>query len=315
LESHAGGFEVTPLEGEIPPQSSQQLRIRANLYDILTFTGTLKLMFEYLNVMKVSMKAIGTGTPIVSDIDMQVIDFGYILTSQQIVKSFVLENRSHRDYEIRFTPGKVQIAKDLVTDFHFVIEPEFCMMHGGGTLAVRIVVTCSSVVAWSLPLQCHATISRQRLMVFSPMIKGSFVEPILGFSASLIDFSRQFEGASDTSLVPTKDSLEPIHKKLVMRNEAKLSLPVQIDCPLPFVISPESVEIGPGEAVSLDVKFDPAFKSDFVTEILHRKATFSVSDHPRRMNIALKASLTFPNVEFETMELIDFGNLMVNFEK
>ena len=331
IESSKGGFEVEPSNGTIDPDSNISLSITANLDDSLDFGGSLKLYFDFLNVITIPLKAKGVGYPILPSINMDEVDFGFILTQKQAFKSFTLENKSKRSYELKFTPSKVSTNSSMQNDFVFNIEPEQAVISSGSHQNFEMSIYCSKVLSFTMPLQCSVTKGRQKTTIFNSVIKGSFVKPLVEFSTKILKFLHKcipnndemtdfkFDMGQNFKLTsreiePKKDNLKTISNFLEITNKAKVGLPVQVDCPEPFFIDCDSFEIPPGQSKDLLVSFDTKFKDDFVSEIIQKALTFSFLGHPQKINVQLIGEIIFPNVKIESTDEIDFGVLMMNTE-
>ena len=330
IESSTGGFDISPQEGTILPKSSIPISITVFMNDIITFSGNLKLCFDYLNPISISLKAQGTGSPIVSSIDMKCIDFGYVLTEQPAIKKFEMENKANRPFEIRFTPNKVQTPNNQKSDFVFTIDPEHIVIPCKSSQSFVINLNCSTVVPFTMPLQCHATIGRQRILLFDSILKGSFVKPLVTFSTTSLEFEQKCFpiGEPRTQTFPSEDQLKTVTKSLTITNKSKLSLPIEVDCPKPFLINNNNFNIEPDETKELFISFDPSFKKDFITEIIQKNVFFAFVDHPQKIKVSLKGSIIFPNLKLsgDCLEMaesedpslrqkIDFGVLMMNTEQ
>ena len=317
LESPTGGFAIAPEEGTIPPKSTANIDVSCRLNDLLTFTGTLRVRVEYMDESVVTLKATGSGSPVVSTIDMETIDFGYLLTEQQTTKSFTLKNKSHRKYELRFTAGKVQTPKEQVNDLMFQIEPDHAVIDGHTTQSFTMKLFATTVTAFTMPLLCQATVGKQRIQLFNSTVKGDFIQPLLSFSTNKLEFIQQYVDDNDTGkeISPDRALLKAMRQELTITNKSKLALPIFVMCPQPFNVNRDSFVLESGAKVNIQVGFNSLFKKDFVSETLERKLVFSFADHPETINVRLKATLTFPNIHLESTDPIDFGVVMMNIEE
>lgn len=317
LDSPTGGFMISPQEGTIPPKTTQTIDVTVKLNDIITFTGNLKICIDYLNAIIIPLKASGTGSPIISTIDMKTIDFGYILTEQQSQRRFILENKSNRTFEIRWTINKVQTPKDTPNDIVFTITPENTYIPGKNTKEFLIAINCSTTVPFTMPLQCHATVNRNRFQIYNTIVKGTFVQPLIAFSSNSLEFNQQISSLAETrnDNSPSKSLLKVLTQNLTIINKSKLALTIEPFCPAPFSISISRVTIEPGESIDTIVSFDPTFKTDFVSEVVQRKLVFDFVDHPQKASVNLTGHIIFPNLHLESTEKLDFDVLMVNTEK
>jgi len=308
-------FTMDPIEGLINPQESFPLSVQTSLNDILSFTGKLKIFFDYLSPFSIPISANGIGSPIVSSVDMTSFDFGHILTQQASKKVFSLTNHSDRSYEIRWTLGKIKVPKDLATDIVCKISPEYAILDPRESHEFEVYVFSSNVVSFSMNVQCHSTVKRQRSEMYNFVVKGTFVQPLITISPPSLDFSLTSKPSEDDNDSLSINSLRMIIQQLVFSNTTMLPLTLELDCPEPFYIQRNTVTVEPKQSTQLDVSFNPAFKDDYNTETINKKMVVSFSNHPQKMIINMKALITIPNIKFEPQEDIDFGVMMVNTEQ
>jgi len=327
IETKEEIFRIEPQEGLIFPGGETSLSITAFLDDNTTFNSNLLLSFENLNVISVPISAIGTGVPLVPSVSMSSIDLGCVFTEQPLSQEFTLENRGRRTQDVRWSSQKPKFSIQEEPFFSFKITPEQTMIAPGSLESFQITFQCQKPTSFSLMLQCFATVSKQRIEVFSPIIKGVFIRPQLSFSKQVLEFrhvhdpfkeeelSQTLSSPKDTSPSPSVQLLEMIHQPLEVINMSKLALQMVADIPEPFSLSLNSFSLEPMEKKTIIVTFDPAFKSDFSCEIIQKKIIFSFIGHPQKHSVGLKGVLVFPNINFSPSTNLNFGNLLTNTEQ
>ena len=315
-------FSVEPSQGVIAPNESMTFDVSAKLTDILTFASNLKFNFEHLKAILIPIRANGMGTPVKSSIDMETIDLGLLLSDSPITTSFSLTNHSDRQNEIRWTNQKpqfegVKFTDDIKSDFTYSIQPEFCQINPHKTQEFVISLKCRKVLSFTMKLSCNATIGRNRSEIYSPILKGSFFNPILALSSYSLEFKEDclpiIDNRKDTH--PSTNILKPISQVLTLTNRSKVPLKIIVECPDPFTCSQNNIDMESGEVTDLNITFDPRFKTDFVSEIVTKKVCFRIEDHPQKIFLVLKGIINFPNLTFSSQEPIDFGIAMMNTEQ
>lgn len=320
MDSLTGGFSVSPANGTIKPGETLPLEVTAMLNDILAFSGTIKIGIDYLNSANIAVKAQGVGSPIIASIDTKSIDFGNILTQQPASKTFQITNKSHRVAEIRWSIQKPKVAKDVPNDFSFKVEPETCILNPQQSQDVTMTINCSNAITFTLNTTCNVTILRSRFEAFQPVIKGTFVSPIIHVEPSSLDFQLlcpyDKEKGDDRLLIfPDSETLSPISQPLKLSNNSKLPIEMTALLPAHFSIENETFSIEPGEKKELMVTYDPSFKQEFVTEEYTRKLVFSYLNNPQSISVPLHVNMEFPNIKIEPSLDVNFGILMMDTEK
>jgi hypothetical protein len=179
VEASTQSFGIFPESGVIEPESDFQIEVKCLLTDILTYKAVVKLSIDFVATLSVHLKATGTGSPIVSSIDMSEVDFGYIFTEQTVVKAFTMHNVSGRSYELKFSAGKVQTAKDAVNDFVFPVTPNGAVIAKQEQCDFKLSLYSSGALSFSVRLTVTGTAGRERVDLYWTLLKGCFVPPLL----------------------------------------------------------------------------------------------------------------------------------------
>jgi len=68
----------------------------------------------------------------------------------------------------------------------------------------------------------------------------------------------------------------------------------------------------PGEDSSLTVQYDSTYCLDKHTRIEERHLTVAYKEHPQRDHVVLKSEVYFPNLQFETTEVLRISTKFTN---
>ena len=317
VEQSSSTFSIDKFEGKIQPGETFLMNVSAKLSDNLAFQGRIRFAFNCLSLSFIPLLAIGTGTPIVSSIDMKMLDLGYILTKQPIIKKFILTNTSKRATEIRTSHTKPRLPKDCKGSISFEIKPDIIMLQPNESREFSIEISSDSIVAFTCQVQVHSTVNRVRTDIYDLLVKGSFVDPLLTFSQQNIEFMQSTVplNRSSENLLPTMGEMKVMECPLVVANQSKIPMSIKVDCPEPFGINVNEFVLPPNESNKLIVVFNPLFKEDFNSETIVKKLIFTCDNHPIKMIVGLKGTISFPNISFDKERNLDFGVMMKNTER
>ena len=138
MECETGVFRIEETDGVIEPGATLQLPVIAFLDDTMQFTGKITLTFRYLAPITVNVLGKGTGTAIVSSIDMRRIDFSYVFTNEPVVKTFLLENKGRRRQELKWTQAKPKVEGDQEAFLSYTLSPETRIIEPKETVAYTL---------------------------------------------------------------------------------------------------------------------------------------------------------------------------------
>lgn len=321
VEGEGSLFRAVPEEGMLLPEEQKVIDVIANLDDTLTYHSKLILTVQNNSQVVIPLKATGSGTPIKASIPMDVIDFGFIFSQTSIRSQLSLKNHGRRPQEIRWSNQKPKLDSPNAL-FGFSVQPEHVIIQPHQTVEFDLIVNCSKPASFSVIAQCHATVARKRSELFAPMVQGTFVTPLLDFSVRQIEFKHVHDpqreeeiSRENRDVSPAKELLMTITKDFHIGNQSPLDLDVHVDCPEPFFVPETQFMLRNGELRVIPITFDPTFKTDFITETIHKQMVISCEGHPSKMNIGLIGTVMFPNVTFSPGKDVDFGVLLMNTEE
>lgn len=324
IESDNTSFNVKQKEGKIEPSDKAQIPVIANLDDTLTFNGKLMLNIQYLNPISIPLAATGSGTPMYSSIPMDTIDYGYILNERIATMTFSMTNKGGRTQELRWSYGRNKIPEAAQKSFRISISPEVYTIESHDTIEYTVQVFCPMALTFSCELICNATVGRQRVELFHPVIKGIIFKPNLSFSTKQLEFEHihnykreeEISVKSMESLTTPSFDLLPIQESTFdVVNINPIPLDLEISTIEPFTTDVTSIHLDTNQSKTIVVTFNAPFKTDFFSESITRKISFSIVDHPAKIWLNAKCNYIFPNLAFEPSTSVDFGNMMLNTEE
>lgn len=322
IECDQNVFTLATPKGIILPNESFTSEINAYLDDNTEFKGKLIFEFENLSPITVPLRAKGVGTAVSADIPMDTIDFGYIYANQQITKTITFTNKGRKPQEIRFTLTKPRLDTDDKNCFSFKVIPDSEVIEKNESAEFTIVMNCTRPINFSMNMQVNSSQGRQREELFSPLVKGMFVKPIVNFSSQMLEFKhlhdiqKEKEYLENTNQkTPSPALLTDEEKTLVITNNSKLPLTLNLDCPEPFSCSLNHFTLQPKESKDCVVTFSTAFKTDFACETISKKLSITLDNLPQKFNVNLKGIIVFPNIEFNPSGTVLFGSMLKNTEQ
>lgn len=318
-------FQCENERGEVKPGETAQISIVAHLNDTSVFFAKAVLIFQHLNPIYIPLKAIGTGTCIVPSIGMEEIDLGYIFTERPVITHFVLENLGRRKQELRWTCQKMKVEGRGNPTVTMKITPEQTLLLPNASVDMQLILQADIPCSFETSALCATALTKRRMDLFNPSIKGTFIRPLLSFSEQTVSFKHlhditaeeQATGhiSSSTAVVPSAELLVPLHQELTITNRAQIPLVMRFDCPEPFSFSEDEFSLESGCSHTFGVTFDPSFKKDFISEVVNKKLVVSFKGHPQKMSVNLKGEIVFPNVDFTPGPTLDFGIMLMNTEQ
>ncbi|OHT16514.1 hypothetical protein TRFO_41759 [Tritrichomonas foetus] len=318
-------FRIEPKSGIIEPGKTLDLNVIANLDDSINYSEKLFMSVKYLTTMTFEIKAKGTGTAIVSSIDMKLIDLGYVFTSQPAIINFTLTNNGRRNQELKWGQQKAKIEGNNRASVNYKIVPDSTIIEPKETINCQIVLECNANCAFSLNPTCQAAIGRQRYDLYKTEIKGIFIKPMITFATESLIFKyvhdveqeEKLTGKLTTNelITPSKSLLMPITLGDTIKNNSELPLDIEVRCEKPFQISQSSFFLQPQETAPFDITFHTDFKKNFTTEIVEKKIYFHFRDNPHKYAINLKGLMIFPNLSFSPNNVVNFGILLKGTEE
>ena len=153
----------------------------------------------------------------------------------------------------------------------FELEP-------GKSISVKLQGSCDSAKTVKETLVAHSIIGRQKgkSRIMQVPIQCQFINPLVKASTNKIHFQIDKDVNDVLTLQKSQISLE---------NIATLPLRIQTTTNKPFGISTienQAIDfmLNPGEQISLDLFFDPKYRSDFLSRRIEEKLVIDFLDHP-----------------------------------
>jgi hypothetical protein len=91
-----------------------------------------------------------------------------------------------------------------------------------------------------------------------------------------------------------------------MTNKTPLPLDFVLKAQIPYSLDNYEHSLAPEESTTINIEFDPGYKSDRQSHKIPSALTAVYRGHPQRDNIALAGDINFPNLDFE-YTVINFG--------
>lgn len=318
-------FRIQPESGLIAPEAEILINVIANINDSIEFDGQLIFSFKHLNPILFNISATGYGATLVSSIPMNVINLGYIFTQFHVFRNFTIENKGLRSQEVRWISTRPKVQGGDISHLEYKITPDSYVLKPGDIVQFTISFYCSNNLSFSMTFQCNTTLGKKRFDLFSPLIEGTFIKPILRFSKQQITFLHIHDSVEEERLTgeqksiepitPAKNLLKPIKNSFLIQNVAMLAMDLFVDCPEPFFTDESQFILEPNASKTISVTFDPSMKEDYSSEIIQKKMEFSIDGVPNKFNVNLKAEMVFPNIQFTPSDEIDFGILLKRTEQ
>ncbi|EAY09922.1 hypothetical protein TVAG_481960 [Trichomonas vaginalis G3] len=309
-------FSINEYEGSIPPNSSHSFNVVAKLTDAQLFTGEFYIIIEHLTPITIPMKARGKGSPIISSIDMNKIDFGYSFVDDIVSKSFVLTNFGTKPLEVKWDSRRTNRR-----DLKLSIEPDIKVIYPNEKIPYTISLTSNIPNEFNIKAVCSQLSSKKTLEIFNTELCGKFICHSLSFSKNAMYFNYvhdaiQEETLNNNDMKPSKSLLMAMYQTNTVMNKGELPLDIYIECQEPFSVSPNRLNTQPGQSYDIDVIFDPSFKEDFSSETITQTMNFIIENNPHTFTVDLIANMMFPNLSFDFPQNkeIDFGLLLKNTE-
>jgi hydrocephalus-inducing protein len=312
-------FRIAKTDGEIPPGETEHLEIVALLDDTIAFSGKLSLVFRYLSPMALDICAKGTGTALVSSIDMSEIDFDHMFTGESVTRTFTLENKGRRPQEVKWNQTTAQLEHGTNASFTYSLLPDSCVIEPRQAVQYTLTLKCNVPTRFELSPLCSATIGQTRYDLFQPRIHGIFINPSLTFhlSSLLFRYIHDVEKEEEISgkmmgksvISPSVELLLPMSTPNSVTNRSVLPLDIVAKCPAPFAMSITNFSLSPGEAKEFSVAFKTDFKRNFTSQFVEGNIVFTFVGLPHTQLLPVRGAMIFPNIELSP-EKLAFGSLL-----
>ncbi|CAF0787663.1 unnamed protein product [Brachionus calyciflorus] len=315
-------WRIEPASGIVEPGSEIVLKAICYLIDKTRYDDVIIIDIENANTQKISVRAQGGGSSIVSEPNIgNLIDFGTFFSGGLLKRVFKLTNKSSRQQSLSFLPDvpvslnrKESKSKNLPNTL-FKMNPNRVELNPGETKEICIegfgekpqlveeYFICNSIIG--------KTSGKDRIMKFK--IRCEFVAPLVSFSTRELVFRCEHDGTS----IPESQT-----KYLTISNVSSLDLTAHLTTNSPFSLIEEDtgnlvkellVNLKTGDSLHVGINYNTQFKQDLHNEISNGLLTISYSEHQHNDLVNLVGEIYFPNVHLET-NIIDFECILNNTE-
>ncbi|KAG5498680.1 hypothetical protein JKF63_02967 [Porcisia hertigi] len=334
-------FTVEPADGVLDPHSTLTVCIRAKPNEAMAFNDRL-FLHHSLDLScadaaekstAVTVKVTGKGIPIVSEPSMATVDFGDVLTTTLVEKTFTLHNYGRRQQDLLWQNVRSTKTKEGEPPLAFTCKPERASIPAGGAFTFTLSSRSDEpgVRTGIFTLKQSGTFKE----ILSSTVSANFVEPALACSTRSIHFDfantdhLQAAGASPEASLVKSLTLKNITSKILtvslrIRNVADASsLPkssppassTSTNC-VPFDLEgPLTIVLAPGDSYVVGVRCNPLYRADFKSHTAKAKLFFIFAHHTRKESVSLCAELRFPALVINPSALLEFGAVLRNTEK
>lgn len=297
----AGIFSSQSMSGTIEPKGELDFIIDAILDDTVKFSDDLLLTIENGEKLSVKLTAIGKGNTVIPTEPINEIDFGDQFTSRVFKKIVSLENKSRKPQKISWMQERKKGDQNVPV---FKISPDRVVIPPKTLQAFTIEGFCEKEGEIAEPWICKMS-GKKDIVISNPVLKSRISIPLLKFSETSLSFLyRYVKGVPATIQTKTVD----------VTNISPLPLTFSVKATPPFSLSCTDYTIEPGQVKTLEVQFNPAYKTDKQSTDVKSKMIITYSDHPNKSAIDLLGTVVFPNLVLSSTA-IDFGTVVADAEK
>ena len=167
-------------------------------------------------------------------------------------------------------------------------------------------------------LVCESRVGKEKAakVVYKTVVSANFTNPLLDFTTPEggLDYTYVWrqeddEATNDDGGNSNDNSHLQQTQMLGLTNRTTLPLSFLLKASAPFYLDRADWLLEPGETCTVAVNFDPTFRGTRESESVESKLTVVYSDHPQRDTVAVRASIHYPNLNFET-RVVNFGSVL-----
>ncbi|XP_028304635.1 hydrocephalus-inducing protein homolog isoform X2 [Gouania willdenowi] len=316
-------WHVEPSDGVVPPESTLEINVVANLKDTLFFEGQLNVSIQDSHMHTVALTATGTGTTLVSDKPLGPnLDLGTYFSHEPCQYSFKLTNQGKRVHliywKIENSTFLPQNNDDLSSGLPphsstqkplFSISPNRVELFPGDSVDMLLTGLSHSPKVVQECLICSGIIGQQgsKQNIMAVNMTCQFVAPKLSISPKELNFCIKKEMGKDLPL---------LYEKLVLKNVTSLLLTMELSTEEPFffcdapgdqsVTTAKSMVLGDESLAECWICFNPAYYQDEMSRRLDMALQIHYHEHPQTDLVELHAEVHYPNLHFSSTT-VDFG--------
>ncbi|TRZ17353.1 hypothetical protein HGM15179_009768 [Zosterops borbonicus] len=327
-------WRIEPCKGVVLPNSEVPVIVTANLNDTKEFQDKVKVFVENSPTTLISVRAVGTGTTIVSDELRPVLDLQYHFSCSPCRYEFQLANRGRRLHRLYWSTegflvsrwGPRGPAPRSTRDAPqgprpdspvFKLWPMY-MELGPGQAVEMVLEGCSSTVQEVKErLLCHARVGKEteKKQIMQVDVTCKFIRPVVQISSRAITF-RVVKKPSDVLTLQ--------YQPLSIKNTCLLPFSFVLNLEQPFLIcsvdqqplpadsKPMTLDVG--EELHLWIQFNPAYEDNLHSRVAERVLRMRLLEHPHEERVTVRGEVFFPNLLLEA-EAVDFGCIINDTEQ
>ena len=338
-------FRVNVSEATLAAGETVNIKVTANLDDVQNFKDDLCLVVTEGGEITVPLTAKGVGTTITCpDYELGAeprVALGNQFTQRNCKKSIVLTNEGPKPQVLSWINGTAHAAaarqaaakeedekKKKQTKEPEIVEVFRVEMNGssepftlesGASCTLDIIGLSKRSGLVTEKLCCRSKSDKDQRVIIEMQVSAEFIDPLCDFSHSALNFEYNHNIEAQSAAIP-QYSLP-----VTLKNVCTLPLECSMKCTgAPFSIDCTDVDLKPGESATLQVNFEPGYKSDKVSETVKQNvlvnysigpSVFPACDraapgfHPKRGTVDLNGVINYPNLKFDKTDL-KFGAIL-----
>ncbi|XP_074708612.1 hydrocephalus-inducing protein homolog [Strix uralensis] len=329
-------WRIEPSEGVIPPETEVSVAVIANLDDTEKFKDEVNLFIENSHTYVIPVRAVGTGTTIVTDKPFAPeLNLGPHFSLDPCCYHFKITNKgrhTHRLYwstegfgpfhqrdrvpAVSTTKGQGSSQSPRPACPVFKVQPQRVELMPGKTMEMVLEGFSSTPQVVKEQLLCHAVVGSKagKAQIMQVDVTCEFIAPVLQMSSREITFRVEKQPS---------DVLTLQYQPLSLRNASSLPLSIVLALEQPFLIcsadqQPLSADVQPvkleiGEELHLSIRFNPAYEEDLCTRVVEKVLKIRFLEHPHEEQVTVRGEVYFPNLRIQPTAL-DFGCILNDTE-
>jgi adenylate kinase family enzyme len=304
-------WSVHPKIIHLSPQETLQLAVTLKIDEAKAEQDILNLIVSESHPQTVTVKAKGVDTPVVSEEQLEVIDFETLFTTHLEPREVVIKNFGQCARRITWFREKEKGEKKDKNKQEvdkpppiFRVEPENVIMEPKSAYRFTFWAESPNPGYIEETLVCNETLDKgggPGKQIFKPTLRATFVAPQLKLSTSEIKFA--FHWSRDH---PVSIMREP----LALENTGPLEVGFKVQVEYPFTVDEDEGIIPPHGTQQIMVEFDPSYKTDRKTGVTRKKLTVTYDEHPAVNTVELIGKVVWPNLDLNPADKVDFGIIL-----
>lgn len=310
-------FFLEPTEGEIEPEGTFIIKVRARLDEARTFEEKIRVAVRHSEKTSqvIDVVANGKGYALVPQDDADEFDFGDIFTETTVEKKLIILNKGRRDIEVIWSGLSRNRAGRGGMPNVFSVNPEMALIPARKSyeFVVQGYATTKGVFS-----DCFTLKDKNRYkVVLSKSVQGNFITPSIAYSTKKVVFDYIYGTEGDTGCAVTT-------KTFTMKNTCTRTLHVSLRCltpangsSSPFTLeNPTTFALSSGETRIVGVTCDALYRRDNIAHSAKGRVLVTFSNHTTTEYVYLTVNIALPNVSIvpDTRQL-NFGSVLADTEK